>query len=104
MTDTTKPTPPPSAPPPAPPASTTVLLAQSARDERLERIATIALLVIAGVVLQSIGAPESIVGGAFGAAAALVKTGNHNVALAASGAGAIFGAILGGGWDVGVFS
>lgn len=90
----TEPTPPP-APPPAP--TTLVLLAtQAARDERLERIATIALLVIAGVVLQAMDAPESIVGGAFGAAAALVKSSNHNVALAASGAGAVVGAILGG--------
>ena len=98
MTDTTKPTPPPPTP------TTLVLASQHARDERIERITTIALLVIAGVVLQAMGAPESIVGGAFGAAAALVKSSNHNVALAASGAGAIFGAILGGGWNVGVFS
>ena len=72
-------------------------IAKMARDERAERLITIALLLVAGVVLQVMGAPESLVGGAMGAAAALVKSNTgRGATMLASGAGAIVGAVLGG--------
>jgi hypothetical protein len=72
-------------------------IAKMARDERAERLITIALLLVAGVVLQVMDAPESLVGGAMGAAAALVKSNTgRGATMLASGAGAIVGAVLGG--------
>ena len=72
-------------------------IAKMARDERAERLITIALLLVAGVVLQVMDAPESLVGGALGAAAALVKSNTgRGATMLASGAGAIVGAVLGG--------
>lgn len=70
--------------------------AKLAREERLERFGTIAVLIVSGVIMQAIGAPESIVGGAFGAAAALTKSNaTRGAALWAGGAGAILGAMVG---------
>ena len=72
-------------------------IAKMARAERAERLITIALLLVAGVVLQVMDAPESLVGGAMGAAAALVKSNTgRGATMLASGAGAIVGAVLGG--------
>lgn len=72
------------------------------RDERVERVATIAALILAAIGMQAMGAPESVVGGAIGAAVALaVPGGNRSRAMLASGAGAIIGAIAGG-WMPGV--
>jgi len=72
-------------------------LAKLQRDERIERLSTIALLLVASVVLQVMDAPESLVGGAMGAAAVLVKSNTgRGATVLASGAGAIVGAVLGG--------
>lgn len=73
------------------------LHAQRERDERIERIATIVGLLTAGIILQAIGAPESLVGGAIGAAAALVRSNpTARATILASGAGAAMGALMGG--------
>lgn len=82
---------------PTPSPEQLAALAKIQRDERIERIGTILLLLTAGVVLQVLQAPESLVGGALGAAAALVKSNaSRGATMLASGAGAIVGAVLGG--------
>jgi hypothetical protein len=82
---------------PTPSPEQLAAIAKIQRDERLERLGTILLLLVAGVVLQVLGAPESLVGGALGAAAALVKSNaSRGATMLASGVGAILGAVLGG--------
>lgn len=67
------------------------------KHERLERVATLVSLLVATVVLQILDAPESLVGGALGAAAALVVPGGSRTrSIVAAGAGAALGAMLGG--------
>jgi hypothetical protein len=82
---------------PVPTPEQLAAIAKIQRDERIERIGTILVLVLAGLALQAMHAPESLVGGALGAAAALVKSNtSRSATMLASGAGAIVGAVLGG--------
>lgn len=65
--------------------------------EARERLITIVLMLSAGITLQAMHAPEALVGGALGAAAVLVKSNaSRGATIAASGVGAVIGAIVGG--------
>ena len=79
------------------------LASKAARDERVERFATIVTLLAFAGGLQALGAPESTVGGCIGAALGLVMPGGSRArALATAGAGALLGAIASGWSPLGV--
>lgn len=66
--------------------------------ERLERLATILAFLVAAIVLHVFDAEDALVGGAIGAASALVVPGGspgRARAAIAAGAGALLGAALG---------
>ncbi len=64
--------------------------------ERLERVATILLLLAAATGLQALGASEGVVGGAVGAAAGLIMPGQSRTrAVVAAGVGALAFSLLG---------
>jgi outer membrane lipoprotein SlyB len=70
-----------------------------AKWERLERFGTIAAFLLAAISLHALHASDAVVGGAIGAASALVLPGgaaSRPRAVALAGAGAILGALMGG--------
>lgn len=72
--------------------------------ERLERFGTIAAFLLAAISLHSLDASDAVVGGAIGAASALVLPGgaaSRPRAVALAGAGALVGALVGG-WAPGL--
>jgi len=72
--------------------------------ERLERFGTIAAFLLAAISLHALHASDAVVGGAIGAASALVLPGgaaSRPRAVALAGAGAIVGALMGG-WAPGL--
>jgi|GEM_PF-1874509 hypothetical protein len=72
--------------------------------ERLERFGTIAAFLLAAISLHALAASDAVVGGAIGAASALVLPGgaaSRPRAVALAGAGALVGALVGG-WAPGL--
>lgn len=74
----------------------------SQKWERIERFATIFSFLAAAVALHGLDAPPGIVGGAIGAASALVVPGGRGGsarAAVAAGVGAVIGTAFFDGWD-----
>ena len=72
--------------------------------ERLERFGTIAAFLLAAISLHALHASDAVVGGAIGAASALVLPGgaaSRPRAVALAGAGALVGTLMGG-WAPGM--
>lgn len=77
---------------------------ESIKWERLERFGTIAAFLLAAISLHALAASDAVVGGAIGAASALVLPGgaaSRPRAVALAGAGAIVGALMSG-WAPGI--
>lgn len=78
--------------------------ADAQRWERLERFGTIVAFLATAVALHSLHASDAVVGGAIGAASALVIPGgsiSRPRAVVLAGAGALVGALVGG-WTPGL--
>ena len=72
---------------------------ESQKWERLERFATIFAFLATAVGLHALHASDAVVGGAIGAASALVMPGGGSVrarAVVTAGAGALIGAVISG--------